>query len=443
MKQEDADRRARSGEVLAGRYRIGRFLGGGGMGDVFEARHASLNRRFAVKFLHQRYCSRPDMVARFRAEARVAGGLEADNVVAVVDDGEAEDGTPYFVMEYLEGESLAELMARLGPLPVPRAAAAIVQACRGVAFAHEAGVIHRDIKPANLFVARRGDGSDLIKVLDFGVAKLKGQLAEGAPVTKTGSVMGTSHYLAPEQARGEKSVTPRTDVYALGVTLYEALSGHRPHPGESHNQIIYHILTKPYVSLSELRPELPTGLVNIVGRAMAFAAEDRYASTTELAEALEPHCALRGSGAGAATTQGDTLSDDDPWRTTAATAGTGVTAEVKTRHRKRSLPLYFLLGIALGTLVLAYAASGWFSPRGAAAEAASATGSSDRVGAGAPPATTSATPLEKVEPAPTTSALKTPEPAASEPARVAPVVQPRIPAPSKAPVTFERDNPYR
>ena len=463
MKRTDPSHAERIGEVLAGRYRVKRFLGGGGMGAVFEAHHISLNRRFAVKFLRARYGSNPDMVARFRAEARVAGGIEADNVVAVVDEGEAADGIPYLVMEYLEGETLAGLMERHGSLPVPRAAGAIAQACRGVACAHEAGVIHRDIKPANLFVTRRGDGTDLIKVLDFGVAKLKGELAEGAPVTKTGSVLGTSHYLAPEQARGEKSVTPQTDVYALGVTLYEALSGRRPHPGESHNQIIYHILTNPPEPLSEHRPELPDELVAIVRRAMAFEPEDRYASPAQLADALEPHASLRGERAGSTATGDDTLSDQDNderrWAADSdvANSGTGVTAELKKRATGQRSSLYLPAGIALGLLVLAYAASGWFSPN-RAGEAASTAESlhppeaqdgarvvlsagiapSPVASAMVPPGVGSASP-----PLADRDAGSTHAPASSEPARAAPAVPSRFPVPSKPSVTFERDNPYR
>ncbi len=275
----------RLGEVVGGKYRIVRLLAAGGMGAVYEAQHAVVKRRFAVKFLHPELAVRRDILARFQREAEAAGALESENVAAAVDFGIAADGTPYIIMEYLVGEGLAELLEREGRLPAARATDLVAQACRGIEAAHRAGIVHRDLKPRNLFVCRRQDGTDLVKVLDFGVAKLQA-LDENTTATRTGAVLGTAAYMAPEQARGDKQIDHRADLYALGAILYELVSGRRPHPGESHNAILYHISTQPVVPLETVDPGLPAALVEAATRALAHDPEARFASAAELADAL-------------------------------------------------------------------------------------------------------------------------------------------------------------
>lgn len=208
-----------------------------------------MNRRFAIKFLRVDLATQRGALERFQREASVAGGLERENVAAVMDFGVAADGAPFIVMEYLAGETLACLLRRLGRLPVGRAADLCVQASLGLAAAHAAGVVHRDLKPQNLFVCRRSDGSDLLKVLDFGVAKLEEAESHGM-VTATGATLGTPFYMAPEQARGEDVCDERTDVYGLGAVLYEMLSGRRPHGGDSNNAVMHHMCTQAAIPLS-------------------------------------------------------------------------------------------------------------------------------------------------------------------------------------------------
>ncbi len=282
---------SRVGELLAEKYRVTRFLGEGGMGAVYEAQHTVVGRRFAVKYLHAELAKEPESLERFRREARTAGALENENIVSVVDFGTATDGVPYLVMELLVGEDLAGLLRREGPLPVVRAVNVIIQACRGLDAAHAAGIIHRDLKPENLFVCRRGDGTDLVKILDFGIAKLSqaGALGPLTPVTRSGATLGTPFYMPPEQARGAKVIDARADIYSLGVILFEALSGARPHPGESYNEILYHILTKPPVAIESKRPGLHADLVALIHRAIAFEPADRPPSAAELARALSVH----------------------------------------------------------------------------------------------------------------------------------------------------------
>ena len=287
MTEAEGAANTRVGKILGGKYRLVRLLGAGGMGEVYEAQHELIGRRFAIKFLHPQLASNSEVVARFQREAQAAGGLENENIAAVVDAGTADDGAPYLVMEYLDGEDLAHLLMRGGALPLSRAVFIMIQACRGLAAAHGRGIVHRDLKPENLYICRRNDGSDLVKVLDFGIAKLHTGRASTS-LTQTGTTMGTPYYMSLEQARGAKEVDHRTDIYALGVILYEMLSGAKPHPGESYNAILYHVLTQEPAPLDSMRPDLPPSLSAIVQKAMAREPGDRYASVAEFMEALIP-----------------------------------------------------------------------------------------------------------------------------------------------------------
>jgi len=283
----DAPRTRPAGEIVGTKYRLVRFLAAGGMGSVYEAHHTVVKRRFAVKFLRADLAVERASLARFQREAQAAGALESEHVAAAVDFGIAGDGSPFIVMEYLTGESLSALLEREGRLGPGRAADLVMQACRGVEAAHTAGIVHRDLKPQNLFVARREDGTDLVKILDFGVAKLEAE-DQGAGTTRTGTVLGTPAYMSPEQARGEKVVDHRSDVYSLGAILYELLSGQKPHPGDSPNAVLYHIATHPPLPLAGATSGLPPALIETVERALARAPDDRQASATALLSELSP-----------------------------------------------------------------------------------------------------------------------------------------------------------
>lgn len=276
----------REGELVGGKYRLVRYLAAGGMGSVYEAQHTVVRRRFAIKLLRPELAAQRDSLSRFQREAEVAGTLENENVAAAIDFGIAEDGSPYIVMEYLAGESLRSLIDRGEKIPVSRACDIVMQACRGVGAAHKAGIIHRDINPQNLFLCRRDDGTDLVKVLDFGIAKLAA--AESAE-TQTGAILGTPAYLSPEQARGERAIDHRTDVYGLGAVLYELLVGEKPHPGDSHNAILHHICTQPALPIDAEAANLPRELAAVTTRVLASAPEDRFASAEAFAQALVPY----------------------------------------------------------------------------------------------------------------------------------------------------------
>ena len=222
----------REGDLLAGKYRVDRVLGSGGMGIVVAARHEQLGQFVALKFLREQALGNPEAVARFLREARACVKLRSDHAAKVLDVGTLETGAPYMVMEYLEGADLGAVLAKYGPLPVETAALYVVQACEAIAAAHAAGIVHRDLKPQNLFLARTVGGASRIKVLDFGVSKVIAGL-EMAGVTQTGSMLGSPLYMSPEQMRSSRDVDARADVWALGVVLFELLTQRWPFEAES------------------------------------------------------------------------------------------------------------------------------------------------------------------------------------------------------------------
>ena len=277
----------RVGVVIDDKYTLVRLIGRGGMGEVYEGRHNKIGRRVAVKFLAAEHAQHPDGARRFENEARAAGSIEHENIAAVFDVSKLSDGTPYLVMEFLDGQDLNSLLQRELRLPLPRAAHILVQTCHGLDVVHRKGIVHRDLKPGNLFLARRASGGELVKILDFGIAKLLGP-EWSAEATKTGSRLGTVYYMSPEQARGEREVGAKSDIYALGVILYEMLSGQRPHDGDSILQILHRILTQPPKPLEEACPGLPPAIYATVRKAMAPKAEDRFQHVGDFAAELAP-----------------------------------------------------------------------------------------------------------------------------------------------------------
>jgi serine/threonine-protein kinase len=282
---EDERPGRRAGEIVGGRYRLGPLIASGGMGDVYEAEHLGLGRTVALKFIRPERQRDPVILERFAREARTLAALAGDHVVSVLDVDSA-GGAPFLVMERLHGEDLAAVLAR-GPLEVATAVTFVIEACEGLARAHERGLVHRDIKPGNLFLCRDDRGASKVKLLDFGIVKLPP--AAGAALTATGQPLGTAPYMAPEQARGEQGLDARVDVHALGAILYEALTGRRAHPGETYNEVLYHVLTQPVEPPSVARPGLPPGLEAVVLRALAPRAVDRQRDAAELRDELVPY----------------------------------------------------------------------------------------------------------------------------------------------------------
>ncbi len=284
------------GSVLGGRYRLLAQLGQGGMGTVYRALHLLMDKPVAVKVLRRDLAAAGEAVARFRREARSASRLDHDHCIRVTDFGQSEDGLLYLVMELLDGESLGQVVRR-GPLPSARVASIGMAVAEALAHAHELGIIHRDLKPDNIFLARRPRGRELVKVLDFGLAKLVSDAALGPSITRDGTVFGTPEYMAPEQAEGD-TLDGRTDLYALGCVLYEMLTGDVPFTAPG----FVALLTKQVSDIPEppraRRPDLdiPEGLAQIVLRCLQKKPDERYATATELAEALAPFAARDSSG---------------------------------------------------------------------------------------------------------------------------------------------------
>jgi serine/threonine protein kinase len=272
----------RIGQVVDGKYHVLRRLACGGMGSVYEARHTVVGRHVALKFLHEQYAQRSCMVQRFLREAQAAGSIASEHIIGVLDYG-TFDGTPYLVMELVLGKDLREILTETPRLAPGRAVRIVLDACRGLALAHERGLIHRDLKPANICVTRRSDGREVAKVIDFGVAKLR----DGAELSEEGTLIGTLGYMAPEQLTDQKELDARADIYALGVILYQALSGRPPHIC-NRSELLYRIVSVDPRSLTDLCPTLPAGLAEVVHKALCRNKLRRYPNVRAFAAALEP-----------------------------------------------------------------------------------------------------------------------------------------------------------
>jgi len=277
------------GLVVAGKYRIERIIGEGGMGVVAAATHEGLEQRVAIKFLLPDAMRNEEAVERFLREAKVAAKVKSEHVARVSDVGKVPPtGTPYIVMEYLEGKDLGQLIAEHGKLPVDEVCEIMLQACEALAEVHTAGIVHRDLKPSNLFVTRRSDDSPCVKLLDFGISKFTvspdGDGSDPA-LTATATIMGSPSYMSPEQLRSTKEVDARTDVWALGAVLYEAITGKPAFRGETVPQVCFMIGSEEPAPPSSLRPDVPPELERLMLACLDKKADTR-ATLVDLARVL-------------------------------------------------------------------------------------------------------------------------------------------------------------
>ena len=276
------------GDVIGGKYRIVRLIGDGGMGTVYEAHHEFLETTVALKFLHSELAKRAGLGSRFLQEARVSARIRSPHVTHVTDVDQTADGSPYLVMELLHGEPLQQAMDRRGKLPPEVAVDFALQILSGLESAHAIGVVHRDLKPDNVFIVP-ATGGPLLKLIDFGIAKLRASTEFQKGLTRAGVIMGTPEYMAPEQLFAAEGVDHRADLYSLGVILFEMLSGRRPADGDEVEQIVAAVVAGNVRHLATLEPQLHPGLVAVVERALLPDREARFASALEMRLALAPY----------------------------------------------------------------------------------------------------------------------------------------------------------
>ena len=269
-----------------GQYRLKKLLGSGGMGDVYLAEHQLMKRPCAIKVIRPEKAGDPKVLARFEREVQATAKLSHWNSIDIFDYGRSEDGTFYYVMEYLPGMNLGEIVKRFGPMPAARVIHLVRQACDALQEAHDLGLLHRDLKPANLFAAVRGGHYDVAKLLDFGLAKPLSDL-DTAQLTADGTITGSPLYMSPEQATGDKEPDPRSDIYSLGGVLYYLLCGHPPFENEKPIKVLISHAHDPVPPLSQYREDIPLDLEAIVMRCLSKNPDDRYQSAAELAAALE------------------------------------------------------------------------------------------------------------------------------------------------------------
>jgi len=274
-----------SGQTLEGRYRIERLLGSGGMGAVYEGRHVIVGKRVAVKFLHSEFASNEEVLKRFYREAQAAAAIGHKNIIDILDVGISPQNEPFLVMEYLEGEDLENMLQRTGPLSVEAACGILEPTLLALEAAHAKGIVHRDLKPANIFLVHNDGNAPTVKLIDFGISKFTGGNKESR-LTRTGSLLGTPAYMSPEQARGVGEIDHRSDLYSMGVILYQMLTGALPFDGENYNALLINVLTTEARRPRELNPSIPADVETVVLRQLKKSPEERSQSAKGMLEEL-------------------------------------------------------------------------------------------------------------------------------------------------------------
>ena len=388
------------------------------MGIVFAARHLELHELRAIKLMLSSALGDTEGVERFLREARAAVRLRSRHIARVLDIGRTDDGAPFIVMEHLEGSDLRSVLASAGALPVLDAVQYVAQACEGLAEAHAVGIVHRDLKPANLFLTRETNGEPCIKVLDFGIAKVGA--AAGAPaleMTKTSEIIGTPMFMSPEQMRSTRDVDARTDVWALGIILFRALTGQAPFGGTTITQLCAAVVADPAPLLSSLRADLPAELEAIVLRCLEKDPAGRYANAAELGAALAPFTGAEAGPRMPAPMRQPSMPElvpvNAPTLQTTGKAGAWQQPQPPPVEAQQASPIVTLLMACGAAFVLALGVAGIFvvvSGRGSAAPA-TAPPSAVSISAPAPPAER-ATAAVSATPMPTPVAVAPPVSAA-------------------------------
>ncbi|MCC6646076.1 MAG: serine/threonine protein kinase [Polyangiaceae bacterium] len=427
-----------STQLVAGRYQLTRMIGRGGMGSVWEGVHTSLGTRVAVKFIDGELAEAPEARQRFQNEARAAAKLQSRYVVQIHDHGVMDDGRPFIVMEYLEGEPLDSRLSRVGRLSAPETARILGQVARGLAKAHELGIVHRDLKPENIFMVRSSDGDEEIaKIVDFGIAKITDTGAGISASTRTGSVIGTPFYMSPEQVRGLKTVDHRTDVWAFGVVAYQCLTGQHAFSGESTGDLLVKICTVPTPTPSLMFQGISPAFDAWLARSLAKEPAERFSSVTEQANELAAIAGLSGPHVA------PPLSAPSHAPSAPGVAATVSAYEVAGLPKRRSgaLPIVLvgavMLAIGVGGALLVVGNKGKRARR----EASAAAVTTEAPATAAPPATSEASPI--VAPAATSTAAPPEPPAPTHPRKHRPgkVAEPPPVRPEPPPIRPEPPKP--
>lgn len=437
-----------SGVVLAGKFRIERVLGRGGMGVVVAAHHLQLDEQVALKFLLPAALGNAEAVQRFAREARAAVKIKSEHVARVTDVGTLDSGSPYMVMEYLKGTDLGDLVVSQGPLPIADAVEFVLQACEAVAEAHAIGIVHRDLKPSNLFLTRRADGSPCIKVLDFGISKVTTGRDSEIGMTKTAMVMGSPLYMSPEQMTSARDVDARTDIWAVGAILHELVTGSVPFTADTMPQLCAKILQEPPASLCDLRPDAPVGLQAVVLRCLQKKPADRYPTVAGLAADLLPYAPRSGRVSveritkvmNAAGLADATLTMPASEAPVAAMAQAGITQQAwgASQATKRSNTRWLALGAAgvviAGGALLAFGLLPKAEPQ---PEEVAPAGAATPIAVGEPSASIAEPPEARAAPS------ATPAPPASAEAASTPATPATVPSGKMAPPRPKRVSPAR